>query len=50
MLVILRGTTSELPLIGITTNRNYQLLELPIFAIFNRNTEREPGPSRGWSH
>ena len=30
MLVIPRGTTLELPLIGITTDQNYQLLELPI--------------------
>ena len=35
MLVIPRGTTSELPLIGITTDRNYQLLELPTFGITN---------------
>ena len=63
------GTISELPLIGITTYRIYQLLELPIrlvgipnwleiliriarnyqhsklpiFGIFNGNTECEPG-------
>ena len=60
------GTSSELPLIGITNfwdyqfgyilvgipnwletliriARNYQHSELPIFGIFNRNTEREPG-------
>ena len=58
MLVIPRGTTSELPLIGITTfgitnpvSWNSQLVgnfdlnrsELPIFGIFNRNTECEPG-------
>ena len=31
------GTTSELPLIGITTHRNYQLLELPLINVGNSN-------------
>ena len=31
------GTTSELPLIGITTHRNYQLLELPLINVGNNN-------------
>ena len=59
MLVIPRGTTSELPTFGITNpvSWNSQLVgnfdlksfgitnnsELPIFGIFNRNTECEPG-------
>ena len=31
------GTTSELPLIGITNHQNYQLLELPLINVGNSN-------------
>ena len=31
------GTTSELPLIGITNHQNYQLLELPPINVGNTN-------------
>ena len=33
----MEGTTSELPLIGIITNRNYQLSELPLINVGNSN-------------
>ena len=34
---LIPGTTSELPPIGITTHRNYQLLELPLINVGNSN-------------